>query len=177
MEVKQNSLFNILLADDDVDDHTFFKEALKDFPLSTHLTWVHDGEELMRRLTEENKELPHILFLDLNMPRKNGFECLSEIKLNQKLKNLPIIIYSTSFHKVIADKLHKNGANYYISKPSEISELKIAVQKMITLIMDENIAQPTIEDFVLTTERKNYKTQFWFSHFFRLPFVENYKQA
>ncbi|HTA61179.1 MAG TPA: response regulator [Bacteroidia bacterium] len=174
MKINPNTSFNILLADDDVDDHTFFKEALKDFSLPTNLTWVHNGDELMQLLTNQANTLPNVLFMDLNMPRKNGFECLSEIKLNDKLKNLPIIIYSTSFHKVIADKLHKNGANYYISKPTEISELKTAVQKMITLIIEENISQPTIEDFVLTNERKNYKTHFWFSHFFRLPLIENF---
>ncbi len=172
--MKQHTSFNILLADDDVDDYTFFKEALKDFSIPTSLNWVHDGEQLMQELTNETKELPHILFLDLNMSRKNGFECLSEIKLNEKLKELPVIIYSTSFHKVIADKLHKNGANYYISKPSEISDLKKAVRKMITLVVEENVSQPAIENFVLTEERKNYKTQFWFSNFFRLPFSPNF---
>jgi len=174
MKLEQPVPFNILLADDDVDDYTFFKEALKDFPLATNLTWLHNGEELMQHLANEATEIPDILFLDLNMSRKNGFECLSEIKLNERLKDLPIIIYSTSFHNVIAHKLHKNGANYYISKPSEISELKKAVQKMITLVKEENILQPAIEDFVLTNERKNYKTHFWFSHFFRLPSIEKF---
>ena len=174
MKRKPAEAFNILLADDDVDDCTFFKEALKDFPLATNLNWLHNGEELIQYLTNETNEIPDILFLDLNMPRKNGFECLAEIKLNERLKNLPIIIYSTSFHKVIADRLHKNGANYYISKPSEISELKKAVQKMITLVREENTLQPAIEDFILTSERKNYKTHFWFSHFFRLPSIEKF---
>jgi DNA-binding NarL/FixJ family response regulator len=143
MKTKQHASFNILLADDDVDDYTFFNEALKDYAIPTKLNWVHDGEKLMQELINETKELP-------------------------------VIIYSTSFHKVIADKLHKNGANYYISKPSEISELKKAVQKMITLVVEENVAQPAIENFVLTEERKNYKTQFWFSNFFRLPFSSNF---
>jgi|SRR6185437_2243483 len=174
MKFDQLTPFNILLADDDVDDYTFFKEALKDFPLPTTLNWLQNGEELMQHLTNEANAIPDILFLDLNMSRKNGFECLSEIKLHERLKDLPIIIYSTSFHNVIAHKLHKNGANYYISKPSEISELKKAVQKMITLVKEENILQPTIDDFVLTSERKNYKTHFWFSHFFRLPSIEKF---
>lgn len=174
MKLEQPMPFNILLADDDVDDYTFFKEALKDFPLPTSLNWMQNGEDLMKYLTNQVNEIPDILFLDLNMSRKNGFECLSEIKLTERLKGLPIIIYSTSFHSVIANKLHKNGANYYISKPTEISELKRAVQKMITLVKEENILQPSIKDFVLTSERKNYKTHFWFSHFFRLPSIEKF---
>jgi CheY-like chemotaxis protein len=165
---------NILLADDDIDDCHFFQEALLEFPLSTNLTIVNNGEQLMQLLTNDTNELPHVLFLDLNMPRKNGFECLSEIKLNEKIKQLPVIIYSTSFHKKIADNLYQNGANYYISKPSGISELKSAVQQMITLVVKENIEQPDKENFILTEERKNYKTHFWFNHFFRLPFQDNF---
>jgi CheY-like chemotaxis protein len=128
MNTKQQHVpFNILLADDDIDDCLFFKEALKEFSLPTQLTVVHDGQQLMQLLTNETNELPHVLFLDLNMPRKNGFECLSEIKLDKKLEQLPVIIYSTSFHRKIANMLYETGANYYISKPSEISKLKKAV--------------------------------------------------
>ena len=68
---------NLLLADDDIDDCSFFKEVLENLPISTHLTTVHDGEQLIQLLAKETIELPHVLFLDLNMPRKNGFECLS----------------------------------------------------------------------------------------------------
>src|ERR1035437_1575999 len=171
---QQHAPINILLADDDTDDCLFFKEALKEFPLSTNLIAVHDGEQLMQLLTNETNELPRVLFLDINMPRKNGFECLSEIKGNKKLKDIPVIMYSTSFHKKIADMLYKNGANYYVSKPSEISQLKKTVQQMITLIAQGDISQPTKENFVLTTERRNYKTHFWFNSFFTIPFSENF---
>ena len=61
---------NLLLADDDTDDCIFFKAALEKLSLSTSLTTVHDGEQLMRLLLKETYELPHVLFLDLNMPRK-----------------------------------------------------------------------------------------------------------
>ena len=165
---------NIVLADDDIDDHSFFKEALKGFSLPTHLTTVSDGEQLIQLLTNDTIELPHVLFLDLNMSRKNGFECLSEIKFSKKLQQLPVIIYSTSFHQKIADLLYKNGANYYISKPSEISALKKAVQQTITLIAQKKISQPAIEDFVITEERKNSKTFYWFNQFFRLPITAHF---
>lgn len=115
---------NILLADDDIDDCYFIKEALKEFSLPTHLITVLDGEELMELLATETTKLPAILFLDLNMPRKNGFECLSAIRGNEKLNHLPVIIYSTSIHMEIANRLYQNGANYYISKPTDISRLK-----------------------------------------------------
>ena len=131
MNLKQ---LNILLADDDTDDCIFFKEALEELLLSTHLTTVHDGEQLMQLLTNETNELPHVLFLDLNMPRKNGFECLSEIKLNKKLKQLPVIIFSTSFEQEVVNLLYKNGAQYFIRKPSEFSQFKKIIQQTLTLI-------------------------------------------
>ena len=171
---QQQAPLHILLADDDPDDRYFFEEALKNFLLPTHLSVVHDGEKLIQLLTNEENELPHILFLDLNMPRKNGFECLSEIKLNKRLKELPVIIYSTSFHKKIAEMLYKNGANYYISKPFEISELKKAVQQMLTIRVQKNISQPTIENFLITMEKKNSKTFFWFNNYFTIPFLHNF---
>ena len=167
-------ILKILLADDDTDDCYFLKEALKELPLPTQLTSVHDGELLMQLLTKENNELPDMLFLDLNMPRKNGFECLAEIRRNDKLKQLPVIIYSTSFHNKIAEMLYKNGATYYISKPSEISPLKKTVQQIITSIAEGNISQPAKENFVLTVERKNYQQLFWFNDFFSIPFTETF---
>ncbi len=141
---------NLLLADDDTDDCIFFKQALEKLPLSTHLTTVHDGEQLMQLITKETNELPHVLFLDLNMPRKNGRECLLEIKLNKKLKQLPIIIYSTSLEQEVVNLLYKNGAQYFIRKPAEFSQLKKVIQQALTLIAQENISQPTRENFVLT---------------------------
>ncbi len=85
----QAKQLNILLADDDTDDCVFFKRALKELAIPISLTTVHDGEQLMDFLANKTNELPHVLFLDLNMPRKNGFECLSEIKSNEKLSQLP----------------------------------------------------------------------------------------
>ena len=144
---------NILLADDDTDDCIFFKEAVEELLLSTHLTAVNDGEQLMQLLTNETNELPDVLFLDLNMPRKNGFECLSEIKGNQKLRQLPVIIFSTSFEQEVVNLLYKNGAQYFIRKPSEFSQFKkIIHQTFVTLIIPQNISQPTRENFVLTVQ-------------------------
>jgi CheY-like chemotaxis protein len=141
---------NILLCDDDSDDCYFFKEALEKLSHSTKLTVVHDGEQLMELLTNETNELPHVLFLDLNMPRKNGFECLTEIKLNKKLKQLPVIIISTSLDQEVVNLLHKNGAQYFIRKPSEFPQLLKVIQQALTLISKENISQPARVNFVLT---------------------------
>jgi len=114
---------NILLADDDIDDCDFFKKALEAVPKETHLTIVHDGEQLMNYLSENSENLPDILFLDINMPRKNGFECLEEIKQNEKLKDLPVVMYSTTNLPDKISILFQTGANVYVRKPSDFSEL------------------------------------------------------
>ena len=120
MNLKQ---LNILLADDDIDDCQFFKEALEALPLTAQLKTVHDGVQLMNYLEENAEHLPHVLFLDINMPRKNGFECLSEIKHNDKLKDLPVVMFSTSNLKDTIEILFKTGADVYIRKPSNFSQL------------------------------------------------------
>jgi CheY-like chemotaxis protein len=142
----------ILLADDDTDDCLFFKEALGELLLSTHLTTVNDGEQLMQLLTDETNVLPHVLFLDLNMPRKNGFECLTEIKFSKRLKQLPVIVFSTSFEQEVVNQLYKNGAQYFIRKPSEFSQFKKIIQLSLALITTESISQPIRENFVITVE-------------------------
>ena len=149
MNVKQ---LNILLADDDTDDCLFFKDALEGIPISVELTAVHDGEQLMQLLNNQANRLPHILFLDLNMPRKNGFECLAEIKQNKKLNHIPVVIFSTSFEKEVVNKLYENGAKYFIRKPSEFLQFKKIILYVLTLLIQENISQPAKENFVLTVE-------------------------
>ena len=101
---------NVLLAEDDIDDCNFFEEALKELVLPTNLVVVHEGEQLMEQLTNSKNVLPDVLFLDLNMPRKNGFECLTEIKKSNKLSQLPIIIFSTSLEPDVVNLLYNNGA-------------------------------------------------------------------
>jgi CheY-like chemotaxis protein len=140
----------LFLADDDKDDCLFFKDALDELPISAHLTTVHNGEQLMQLLTEGTGELPHAIFLDLNMPRKNGFEVLTELKLNEKLKQLPVIIFSTSYEQDVVNLLHKKGGLYYIRKPAEFSQLKNVIHEALTLISEGHLSQPPIESFVLT---------------------------
>lgn len=143
---------NILLADDDMDDCIFFKKALEELVIPTHLITVHDGEQLMNLLINETNELPSILFLDINMPRKNGFECLCEIKLNNKLKRLPVIVFSTSFEQEVVNSLYKNGAQYFIRKPSDFLKFKEIIQQALALVTSGEITHPASENFVLKAQ-------------------------
>lgn len=143
----------ILLADDDKDDCLLFREALEELQLQTTLTLVHDGEQLMHLLTENSIEKFDVLFLDLNMPRKSGFTCLDEIKRIDKLKSLPVIIFSTSYDQGFADLLYKNGANHYICKPADFSELRRSIQEALILITREGNLQPPREKFLLRSSK------------------------
>jgi CheY-like chemotaxis protein len=138
----------LLLADDDIDDCLFFKEVLEDLNVTAELTTVKDGVELMQLISENDCEFD-ILFLDLNMPRKTGFQCLSEIKNMASLKNLPVIIFSTSLDMNVVDSLYNMGAFYYIRKPGEFSKLKQIIQIALAKIKANNYAQPAKENFIL----------------------------
>jgi CheY-like chemotaxis protein len=150
----QNKSLNILLADDDVDDRFFFGMALKALPYTIDLTTVENGEKLMDHLNANTAKLPDVLFLDLNMPRKNGSECLSEIKTNPKLRQLPVIIYSTSINEDVADSLYKNGAHNYVPK-QDLPELIKVLNYAVTLIIENKFAQPNREQFILKLASSN----------------------
>ncbi|MES2395590.1 MAG: response regulator [Bacteroidota bacterium] len=144
---------NILLADDDIDDCFFFKNALSKLSISTQLKTVDDGERLMTYLSECSDKLPDVLFLDLNMPRKNGSECLKEIKLNKKFQHLPVIIYSTCLHEAVADELYTNGAYYYIRKAS-LEELQKVLHRILTIMVEKKITRPLRNEFVFSLVEK-----------------------
>ena len=153
--MNDTTFINILLADDDEDDCLFFKDALNGLTLAASLTTVHDGDQLMQHLETVAANLPDALFLDLNMPRKNGFECLTELKNNSTFKNLPVIIISTSYDEEKANLLYKEGAHYYICKPSGFEELKNVVQHAITLV-GQNNKQATKEDFFINKLKSTF---------------------
>ncbi len=134
IEGQSGRVCQILLADDDSDDCLFFGIALKELFINAKLTCVHDGEKLMKYLHEN--ELPDIVYLDLNMPRKNGLECLKEIRLDMRLRSLPVIAISTSSSVVTRKQLLENGALHFIRKPNIFSELKEAIVYSLSLLTE-----------------------------------------
>jgi CheY-like chemotaxis protein len=129
----ENGLIQVLLADDDEDDRLFFKEAFEEIKMKTKVVLVKDGVELMNHLKQNKHPKPHILFLDLNMPRKNGMECLLEIRQNEHLKDIPVAIYSTSSSEEDIENTFVKGANVYIKKPSDFGALKKILEEVITV--------------------------------------------
>jgi CheY-like chemotaxis protein len=141
-----HTALNILLADDDRDDRTFFENALLEIAITTHLTTVNDGEQLMEYLTENKNKLPDIVFLDLSMPRKTGYECLAEITGNNNFTGLYIVMLTTSFTRGIdlEDNLIKTllnmGAQHYVRKPADFEALKKVIKNILTIFIEKKAA-------------------------------------
>lgn len=123
--------FHILLADDDEGDRLIFKVAFSELKIKTVVQTVNNGTQLMEWLNMKDIPTPYLLFLDLNMPSKNGLECLKEIKSNEKLKDVFIAIYSTSDNEKDMEETFRHGANIYITKPTDFNMLKQVLEKAV----------------------------------------------
>jgi CheY-like chemotaxis protein len=144
-----NNSIALLLADDDPSDRYLFKKALDGLSLPVTLEEVQNGNELLNWLSGNETPVPDILFLDLNLPLNNGYACLAKIRLMEKLKNLPIVIYSHAFDPTTADALHGFGAHYYIRKPLDFILLKKLIWETIFQITAGDKTQPPLENFIL----------------------------
>ena len=140
----------ILLAEDDEDDRLFFKEALQEIKVKTNISFVTNGAQLMDYLNQAGIRLPNVVFLDLNMPVKSGMECLIEIRRNNRLKDLAIVIYSTSASEEDIEDAFVNGANIYIKKPNDFSLLKSTLAKVVSLNWQYHTLGLKKENFLLS---------------------------
>ncbi len=129
----QKDFLLITLADDDEDDRMFFTDAFDELKINTVVNTFENGQELMNFLNHPESILPNIIFLDLNMPIKNGMDCLKEIKQNERLKDIAIAIYSTSSSDADVEETFVLGANIYIKKPSDFNALKKVLNDVVTL--------------------------------------------
>ena len=140
----------VLLADDDDDDRLFFKEALEELKIKTEILMVKDGQELIDYLSHPDVKLPNILFLDLNMPFKSGLDCLNEIKTMRHLKDIAIVIYSTSASEADVEETFLKGANVYIKKPDNFGELKKILTQIIAINWQFQTSKLNRENFLLS---------------------------
>jgi CheY-like chemotaxis protein len=129
----QHDSLHITLADDDEDDRLFFTDAFEELKINTIVNTVNNGRELLAFLNDPKTVLPHIIFLDLNMPILNGIECLKEIKLNDRFKDIAIAIYSTSSSDQDVENTFVLGANIYIKKPSSFNDLKKILSDVVII--------------------------------------------
>src|SRR6185295_9150766 len=117
---------HLIIADDDEDDQMLLKEAIQEYSDSILTTVIPDGKQLMNFLNKGN--IPELLLLDLNMPYKNGTECLLEIRSNDLLRNIPIVILSTSRNIRDIELCFNFGANLFFTKPCSFQSLKMLIR-------------------------------------------------
>ncbi|MFD2790436.1 Regulator of RpoS [Arenibacter antarcticus] len=127
----------IFLADDDEDDRMLFSEALEEQCPNASILTFDNGVDLMANLLNKDQHLPDVIFLDLNMPMMNGEECLNDIRMEPKLANIPVIIYSTSLDPQQVETLRINGANRYLKKPENFNKLKLTLDRAIKSVLNK----------------------------------------
>ncbi len=140
---------HIILADDDEDDRMLFTDAFDELKINTKVNTFNDGVELMDYLNSPNAILPNVLFLDLNMPKKNGIECLYEIKKDNKFSEIAIAIFSTSSSEEHIEETFVQGANIYIKKPSDFTTLKKVLSEVVTINWQYHTSGLNKDNFLL----------------------------
>lgn len=137
------------MADDDEDDRMLFTDAFGELRINTKVNTFNDGVELMDYLNAPDSILPNVLFLDLNMPKKNGIECLYEIKKDARFNDIAIAIFSTSSSEEHIEETFVQGANIYIKKPSDFTTLKKVLSDVVTLNWQYHTSGLNRDNFLL----------------------------
>jgi len=135
----------IFYTDDDEDDLSIFADAVKSMPIKVQLQTYNGGEKLLNAIYNP-PPTPHVVFLDLNMPGKNGFDVLKELRQSNKKSDIPVIIFSTSNEPGIIEKCRVLGANYFITKPILMKDIIKSIEHALEI--DWRKFTPTDKNFV-----------------------------
>ncbi len=140
-------VLNVLFVDDDADEFYLFNEALEQSEQQVKMTRAKDGNDLMKMLGTGNH--PDIIFMDLNMPYKDGLETLIELKSSSSFQKIPVIIFSTSSNSTQINNCFQQGANMYVVKPETFDQITNMVNKVFALDWKTNVTPPSQSNFVL----------------------------
>ncbi len=124
----------ILLIDDDPDDQLFFRDAIQLVQPGLHCEVTSNCNEAFKQL--ELPPLPDFIFMDLNMPIMNGFECLVYLKNQSNYKNIPVVIFTTSKNLNDISKTRQLGARWFMTKPDDF---KVLCKKLKKVLMDDSM--------------------------------------
>ena len=122
----------IFLADDDPDDRALFIEALREVDSDIKCFTASDGQQALLFLQDPANEPPDYIFMDLRMPRMSGKKCVIEIRADNRLKDIPVIVYTTSDDVEDAKSLANTGATHFITKPENPEEIYYLVSQVIS---------------------------------------------
>jgi CheY-like chemotaxis protein len=121
----------ILLIDDDADDRRYFIEAVNEIDTGIECVTANDGVQAMELLNNVQFSIPDYIFLDLRMPKINGRQCLVQIKSDERLMHIPVIVYTTSTELEESEEMARLGAVRFISKPSEMEEIYYVLSQVL----------------------------------------------
>lgn len=121
----------VFLIDDDIDDQEIFEMALKEIQPLAQCFFAGDGVFALEKLKKDASFLPHIIFIDINMPRMNGIQCLSELKRSPGFDHIPVFMYSTSADSSIVEECLKIGASGFIKKEIHVEDLQMRLKQIL----------------------------------------------
>ncbi|WP_415325790.1 response regulator [Chryseobacterium sp. MMS23-Vi53] len=124
---------NVILVDNDEGNQIFFKNIFKDLKIGIKVQVFCNGENLMEYLKSEEAIVPEILFIDFDIPKKNSLECLHEIKANAKFDQMITTIYSDRLSEAEIEDVFVKGANIFMKKPDNYTELKKVISEVVTV--------------------------------------------
>jgi len=156
-DLEEKEPVKIILAEDDQDDQELFMEALSATNIPSEVTTVENGEELVNTLKDPAEPNPDIVFIDINMPVKGGKEALEEIKSDQKLKDIPAVMLSTSNHPADIEETFNKGANLYIQKPSSFTGFILILKKVFILHWTKALMNPVKNIFFVSEKNISHK--------------------
>lgn len=140
----------VVLADDDKDDQELFTEALDHAEIPADVTTVDNGQELINHLKDPAEPNPDIIFLDINMPVKDGKQVLAEIKADETLKDIPTVMLSTSENPKDVEETFNAGANLYVKKPYSFKNFVLLLKKIFTLKWAGALLKPLRKNFLIS---------------------------
>jgi CheY-like chemotaxis protein len=123
---------HIFYTDDDEDDQELFRDALMEVDANLVLTTTDNGADLLRLLASPSSA-PRLIFLDLNMPRYDGYEVLQVLRRDEKMKNYPVVVFSTTSDPSAVNRTREIGANMFVPKPQTYNGIKQAIKTCINM--------------------------------------------
>ena len=135
----------IWLVDDDADDCMLFEDAITEMGVTIAVVCVTDGADLLNKLRQATV-VPDILFLDVNMPVKNGLDCLNELKRDERFNQVPVVMWSTSGQSETVEKAYQAGARLFMKKPHNFNKLKTLLYEILQLDLETSVS---LEDFLV----------------------------
>jgi|SRR6185436_16390140 len=153
MTEKTDSPLRIWLVEDDEDDRIFFNEAVDEIKIPHEISCAKDCFEFFDML--DGSPVPDVIFLDINLPLMDGKECLKQIKVNEKYKNVPVIIFTGSSAQTDIDFVYEHGAHYHVVKPYAHINYLASLKMIFEVNWKENQARPSRDNFVVNLAFSN----------------------